>query len=134
MDDDLDLLTVADYVSAARRLLQDKRQPYRYTDAGIIEALNMALGEARRLRADFFVRSHGHVPRYSEHSEEYVPIEVAFRLGFVHGIVWQVYEQDAEDVNDTRAATYMASFHAILTGVTPPPIQGGTPGPGSAQR
>ena len=132
-DEDLD--TVRDYVKAARRLLQDKRQPYRYTDDAIVDALNNALGEAKRLRADFFVRMHGHVPHFSADSEAaYVPIERQFRLGFVHGIVWQVYEQDQEDVNDERAASYMASFQAVLTGVQTPPIHGGTPGPGNAQR
>lgn len=132
-DDDLD--TVEDYVAAARRLLQDKRQPYRYTDDAIVDALNNALGEAKRLRADFFVRMDGRVPHFTADSEgAYVPIERQFRLGFVHGIVWQVYEQDQEDVNDERAATYMASFQAVLTGIQTPPIHGGTPGPGNAQR
>lgn len=128
-----DLLTVKDYIKYARRLLQDKRQPYRYTDDAIVEALNMALAEARRLRADFFIKHQGRVPTFDCESDEPVPIEPQFRLGFVHGIVWQVYEQDEEDVNDARANTYMASFHAMMTGVQPTPVQGGTPGPGNAR-
>lgn len=131
-DEDLD--TVADYLASARRLLQDKREPFRYTNEALVDALNAALGEAKRLRADFFVHTRGRVPHFTvESKQSRVPIERQFRLGFVHGIVWQVYEQDQEDVNDERAATYMASFQAVLTGVQTPPIHGGTPGPKSAQ-
>lgn len=134
LDDDY-LTTVPDYIRSVRRLLQDQRRPYRYSDNAIVEALNMALLEARRLRADLFVTRFGNkVPCFSEDSDDDVPMEPQFRLGFVHGIVWQVLEQDQEDVNDARAATFMASFHAMLTGVNPTPIQGGTPAPGSPQR
>jgi hypothetical protein len=57
------LETVADYVDDARVLLLDQVQPYRYDDTSLLTALNVALLEGRRLRADLFVfndRKGGH--------------------------------------------------------------------------
>ena len=44
--------TVQDYITDARVLLQDLISPYRYDDPSLLTALNVALLEARRLRAD----------------------------------------------------------------------------------
>jgi hypothetical protein len=135
-DEDETLETVGDYMSAVRILLQDRVHPHRYKEEQIIRGLNMALLEARRLRADLFVTRYGnHVPRFEKgDGGQYVDIEPQFRLGLVYGITAQVLEQDQEDVNDTRATSMNGAFHAILTGTAPAPIQGGTPGPQSAQR
>jgi hypothetical protein len=134
--DDESLETVKDYDEAVRILLQDRVEPHRYSKGQIIRALNMALLEARRIRADLFVTRYGnHVPKFEEgDGGEYVDIEPQFRLGLVYGTTAQVLEQDQEDVNDTRANTFNGAFHAILEGTSPAPIQGGTPGPQSAQR
>jgi hypothetical protein len=129
------LQTVEGYVRTVRTLLLDNTRPYRYHDNAIVEALNLALLEARKLRADLFLgRHHMEVPEYEAPSGEIVPIEPQFRLGFVYGIAWQVLDQDEEDVQDARANTFMARFVQMLTGKYPPPIQGGTPAPQSPQR
>ena len=47
--------TVAQYLEEARRLLQDEVAPFRYPDDDIVDALNIGLMEARRLRADLFL-------------------------------------------------------------------------------
>ena len=129
------LATVQAYVKDVRTLLLDKRMPPRYSDDDIVRALNMALLEARRLRADLFVTRWGNdVPSFDGVSGEPVPLEAQFRLGLMHGIAWQVLERDDEDVQDVRANAFMNIFHSMMVGQTPAPLQGGTPGPGSAQR
>jgi hypothetical protein len=46
------LETVGQYLEEARRLLQDEHVPYRYPTDDLVDALNIGLMEARRLRAD----------------------------------------------------------------------------------
>ena len=130
------LQTVQDYVRAVRVLLQDKVHPYRYQDNEIVDALNLALLEARRVRSDLFVTRYGNrVPAYDyAQAAEEVPVEAQFRLGFMYGIAWQVLLRDQEDVQDERANSFSNIFHTMLVGVAPPPVQGGTPGPGNPQR
>lgn len=129
------LKTVHDYVRNVRTLLLDRVQPHRYSTDSIVEALNLALLEGRRVRADLFVTRWGNeVPVFTGNSDEQVDIEPQFRLAFVYGIAWQVLQRDQEDVQDARATAFMNAFHAVLTGVNPTPIAGGTPAPGSAQR
>jgi hypothetical protein len=50
------LVTVADYVSDARVLLQDTVEPYRYADTELVTGLNFALMECRKQRIDLFPR------------------------------------------------------------------------------
>jgi hypothetical protein len=115
--------------------LLDKVQPYRYSNDEIIVGLNIALQEARRLRADFFVTRFGNeVPYFESVSGEEVPVEPQFRMGFVYGIAAHTILRDDEDVQDQRANAFLDKFHDILVGVRPGPIQGGTPGPGSPQK
>lgn len=131
----LQLLTVEGYVKDARVIMLDLTQPYRYSDIEILVGLNTALLEARRLRADLFVTHYGNdVPSFDEVSGEVVPIEAQFRLGMVYGIVAHTLMRDDEDVQDTRANSFLDKFHDILVGVRPSPLAGGTPGPGNAQK
>jgi hypothetical protein len=124
------LHTVAGYIHSVRRLIKDMRRPYRYADDDLVEALNMALLEARRIRADLFVTRWGNtVPAYEGVSDQPVPIEPQFRRAFVYGIAWQTLEEDEEDVQDARANSFMAKFQSTFTGVQQPPVQGGTPAP-----
>jgi hypothetical protein len=131
----LDLCTVSGYVKDVRVILLDTIQPYRYSDPEILVGLNTALLEARRLRADFFVTRWGNdVPQFEAVDGQDVPIEPQFRMGFVYGIAAHTLLRDDEDVQDNRANSFLDKFHDILVGVRPAPIQGGTPGPGSAQK
>ena len=126
--------SVQSYVDEVRTLLLDKRKPYRYGDSEVLTALNTALAEARRLRADLFVYRHGNrVPYFTAISGETVPIDTQFRLAFVYGIAGHVLERDDEDVQDQRAASFTSQFYSILIGIQRPPIQGGNKGPGSPQ-
>ena len=129
------LATVKEYIEDARTLLLDRIEPYRYSDTSLLVALNLALLEGRRLRADLFVYKNAlRVPKYTAVSGDEVPIEDQFRLAFVYGLCAHALIRDQEDVQDARSTIFMQTFHAILTGVTLPPMGGGTPGPGNAQK
>lgn len=47
--------TVTAYVSSTRNRMQDRISPYRYTDAQIVDALNVAMEETQRIRPDIFL-------------------------------------------------------------------------------
>jgi hypothetical protein len=129
------LLSIQDYVTDVRTIILDKVQPYRYPDDSLVEALNIALLEGRRLRSDLFVCRYGNdVPRFTSVSGEEVPIEPQFRLAFVYGIAAHVLLRDEEDVQDSRSNTFLERFHDMLVGVRPSPIAGGTPGGAPAQK
>jgi hypothetical protein len=122
------LNTVSSLIADVRTLLLDKVQPYRYTDPELLTALNTALMEARRLRADLFVTRWGNdVPFYGAISGEQFCVEPQFRLGFVFGVCAHALLRDDEDVQDARANGFLSKFHDILIGVVPGPIAGGTP-------
>lgn len=118
--------TVSDYITDARVLLQDQIAPYRYDDVSLLTALNVALLEGRRLRADLFVfndRCGGAVAAYHVNDGTLVPIEQQFRLAFLHGMVAHAIERDQEDVQDERAVAFLNIMSNILTGknmITPP--------------
>ena len=127
------LNSVAAIIADVRTLLLDQVQPYRYADVELLTALNTALLEARRLRADLFVTRYGNaVPYYGAVSGEPFCVEAQFRLGFVFGTAAQALLRDDEDVQDSRANTFMGHFREILTGVKPlrmPPNAGTPSGP-----
>lgn len=128
----LNLYTVSGYVKDTRALLLDRVQPYRYSDTALLVALNLALAEGRRLRADLFVCRYGNnLPVYEAVSGEIVPIEPQFRLAFVYGMAAHTLLRDEEDVQDSRANGFLAKFENMLTGTTrtPMPADAGTPQP-----
>lgn len=110
------LATVTDYVNDARVLLQDRISPYRYDDDSLVTALNLTLAEGRRLRADLFLCG---VPFFSKNDGTDVPIEIPFRLAFLHGLVGYALERDQEDTQDARAGAFLKIFNDILLGVRP---------------
>jgi hypothetical protein len=134
-----DLSTVSDYLKDARTLLLDRVYPYRYGDDSLLVALNLALLDARRMRADFFVQKFGNqVPAYDAVTGEKVPIEPQFRKAIVYGMVAHALIRDEEDVQDARANSFQSVMEYILTGSISPkgpaaPVRGGTPPPGNPQ-
>lgn len=120
------LETVEDYITDVRTLLLDETAPYRYDDASLLVAFNVAILEARRLRPDLFVFTHhDKVPFFTAVNTTEFEMEPQFRLGFVYGICGHALARDQEDIQDSRAATFMTAFRNILVGVKPPPITGG---------
>lgn len=129
----LNLASVDGYVKGIRRLLQDKREPFRYTDNAIIAGLNLSILEAYRIRPDIFIcRTGFNVPQYEQPSGDTVPIEMQFRVAIEYGAAAHILLSDEEDVQDSRANSFQEKAHDILVGVRPSPIQGGTPTPDKA--
>lgn len=124
--------TVADYVGDSRTLLQDVIAPYRYDDPSLVVALNLALLEVRRLRADLFVYAGATMPYFTVVDTTSVPIEPPFRLALVFGVCGHALARDQEDVQDARATTFMNNFYAMLLGTRLPGIGGGGAQPSAA--
>src|SRR5262245_40941745 len=111
------LSTVAQYLTEARRLLQDKNAPYRYQDTEIILALNLAIGEASRCRPEIFQDYFDDVlPEYSSAApNEEVDIPANFRMAFLYFMVGHSQLADEEDTTDARSAALLNKFIAQLT-------------------
>lgn len=124
---------VKDYVEQARIELQDTVEPYRYADDEIVAALNLSLMEARRIRPDLFLfKGTDRVPMFQNNDTTKVPMELPFRLAILYGLMGYVITRDQEDVQDSRATGFMATFASMLTGNGQRVVQGGTP-PGGRQ-
>lgn len=111
--------TVQDYVDRARVLLLDSVEPYRYTDANLVENLNMGILEARRLRPELF-RNYFRttLPDYSaSNMSATVDIDPQYRVSFVYYICGQAQLLDNEEVQDSRAALFLNKFTAQLLSI-----------------
>lgn len=104
--------TVQDYIDRARVLLLDEVEPYRYPTADLVENLNMGILEARRLRPDvLFAYLRTAPPEFSTGAMTAdVPIDVQYRMAFVYYICGQAQLRDDENVQDSRAVTFLNKF------------------------
>ncbi len=109
------LETLGDYLEEARTLLQDKHEPYRYSDAELVSALNIGLAEARRVRADLFL-PRGDIPFFATGSSvnTKVPMEPMYRPTLVYYIVGRAQLRDDENTTDARAGALLGKFTAQL--------------------
>lgn len=110
------LTTVANYITEVRALLQDTATPYRYSDDDIVRALNMAIGDARRVRPDMFITYfEGSLPNYSSASPSVaVDIPEMYRMAFVYFIAGFMQLRDQEDTTDARASVMINKFTSQL--------------------
>lgn len=105
--------TVGDYLTESRVLLQDTVAPYRYADAELVSALNIALMEVRRLRADLLLSSHFEIPFFSIATVDKaakVAFEPMYRGSLVYYIVGRAQLRDDEATTDSRAASLLGKF------------------------
>lgn len=104
--------TVADYLAHARVLLQDTVSDYRYSDAELVENLNMGLLEMRRLRPDLMLATFGgSIPKYSESSTSTaVACDVQYRSALLYYVCGQAQLRDDEATTDSRAAVFLNKF------------------------
>lgn len=111
----MSLDTVQDYITETRRLLQDLTVPYRYSDLDIVEALNIAIMEARRIRPDLFMvqaRTQT-LPAYSTGAlSTPVAIDYQYRSAFIYYLVGRMSLRDDETEEDQRATVLMNKFVA----------------------
>lgn len=108
--------TVQDYIDRARVLLLDTVAPYRYETVDLVENLNMGILEARKLRPDllksYFTSS---LPDYSTSNlNAAVDIDPQYRVAFVYYICGQAQLRDDENVQDSRAVTFLNKFTSQL--------------------
>lgn len=96
--------TVGDYVGEARRLLQDTRTPYRYSDADMTRALGLGLLETARVRADLFITTP--VPNIIEGTPLNTTITFPgmYRPSLLNWLVGHMKLRDEEEGDSTGAA------------------------------
>ena len=112
--------TVQDYVDRARVLLLDQYAgSYRYTDAELVEALNLGILEARRLRPDLlknYFRTS--LPDYSTaNMSSQVPIDPQYRVAFVYYMCGHAQLRDDENTQDSRAVTFLNKFTSQMLNI-----------------
>ena len=106
------LETVADYLTDARRLLQDTVAPYRFPDTDYIAALNNGIMETRRLRPDLFMGG-APLPSYTA-GTDVVAIDVQYRLAVLYFTCGNVQLADDEAEQDARSAVFNTMFTSKL--------------------
>jgi hypothetical protein len=111
--------TVQDYIDRARVILLDQEAPYRYPDLDLVEALNIAIMEARRLRPEL-LRPYlgGSLPDFTTAQlGDTVPIDPQYRMAFVYYICGQAHLRDDEISQDSRAAGFLNKFVAQMLNI-----------------
>jgi hypothetical protein len=114
------LETVGQYLEEARRILQDEVVPYRYQDDDLVDALNIGLMEARRLRADLFlplfdlpwVNPVGPIEMNTP-----ILIDPMYRSSLVYYVCGRAQLRDDEPTTDQRAAALITKFTAQLLSI-----------------
>lgn len=108
--------TVQDYIDRARVLLLDEVDPYRYPTVDLVEALNLAIMEARRLRPDLlksYFRTS--LPDFSTASmTAEVPVDPQYRMAFLYYICGHAQLRDDENNQDSRSAAFLNKFVSQL--------------------
>jgi hypothetical protein len=108
--------TVVDYLAQARVLLQDKTYPPRYPDTELVEALNLAMMEARRLRPDLYLGDATTlftVPSIGA-TDPMGGIDVQYRVPLLYYMVGHAMQRDEEENNENRALSYKQRFSGML--------------------
>ncbi|HLL28970.1 MAG TPA: hypothetical protein VKT73_15140 [Xanthobacteraceae bacterium] len=108
--------TVADYVSYARVLLQDQVVPYRYPDNDLVQALNIAVFESRRLRPDLYIGGAA-LPSFSAPDTTAVAIDPQYRMAFVYFMCGHAQLRDEENTQDARASEFLNKFSAQMVSI-----------------
>lgn len=122
--------TLDDLVSEVRLMLKDRRAPFRYSDDDIVEGVNTALREVKRLRPDAYLKYVTQsepaflpidLPDYTTASLGLVPptafpIEEQFYNAVLYHVVGKIQLGDDEFAVDNRAMTLLAAFRQQLLG------------------
>jgi hypothetical protein len=112
--------TVTQYVSEARVLLQDQVETYRYANAELISALNLAIMTARRNRPDLFLEVST-IPQFTTAdvtNNTAFAMDIQYRVAFLFFMVGFAQLRDEEDTQDTRAAAFIQKFTQQLMTIT----------------
>ena len=133
--------TVTAYAKSVRNRLQDNIVPYRYTDDQVVDALNVALQEAQRIRPDVFLDlkyqqrvqpgdlDDGFISSYYDSSDivyntdgsynvsggSLVPISSAYNDPIIWYMGAHLQFLDIEDTTDQRGVAFLTKFQQRLT-------------------
>lgn len=107
------LVTVQDFIDQARSMLLDNGAVKRYSDQQLIDGLNNALLEARRLRPDLFIGAFDAVPQYTVLGSA-VAVDQMYRPPLVYYMVGHCQLADDEASEDARASAFMSKFTTSL--------------------
>jgi len=114
------LETVGQYVTEARVLLLDEVVPYRYADKDLVNALNIGMLEAKRLRADLFLPAFA-IPYADETTTidltKTVKMDPMYRSALLYYIVGRMQLRDDEPTVDQRAGAFLQKFEQQLLSV-----------------
>lgn len=105
--------TVQHYLTRAREILLDESVPYRYSDQDLVDGLNFAFMEARRLRPELvFGYLRTPVPDFTTSAlAAAVPIDVQYRVSFVYYMCGHVQLRDDDETGqESRAAAFLNKF------------------------
>lgn len=117
------LATLGQYLEEARRLLQDEIAPYRYPQDDLIDALNIGLLEAMRIRADLFLPLF-QIPwldptkTTTTDLNKPVTLDPMYRPALVYYIVGRAQLRDDEPTTDQRAGALLTKFTTQLLAVS----------------
>jgi hypothetical protein len=123
--------TVTAYVASIRNRMQDRVFPYRYTDDQIVDALNVALEEAQRIRPDIFLDlkyqqrlnssdlDDGFISNYYTTADitnnTIVPIPSRYNDPIIWYMGGHLQLLDIDDTQDQRAVAFVATFLKRMT-------------------
>jgi hypothetical protein len=123
--------TVTAYVASARNRMQDRVFPYRYTDDQIVDALNVALQEAQRIRPDIFLDlkyqhrlnpndlDDGFISSYYTTADITSNTVVPIPSRYNDPIIWYMGAHlqflDIDDTQDTRGIAFLTKFAQRMT-------------------
>lgn len=105
--------TIADYVAAARILLQDTTPAPRYPTTDFQLALDIALDEAFRIRPDFFINKP-EVSLIGQPLTYEPPIPRGYQSAFLYYICGHVQLRDEEETTDARSTAFLTKFTVQL--------------------
>lgn len=108
--------TVQDYLTVTRTILQDKIEPYRYTDEELVTALNLAFTEVRRLRPDAvapYLRKS--LPAFTTSNlSAKVDMDPQLRTSLMYYMAGHAHLRDNDDAEGSRAAALLNKFVSQL--------------------
>lgn len=110
--------TVGQVVDAARVLVQDVAQPYRYDTRTLAGYVSEAMAEARRARPDLFLGTlRSPLPIYTEADVLVaIPLPDSYFSQVVNYVVGRTDLREDAFAQDGRAITLIQAFGVSLTG------------------
>lgn len=120
--------TLDDLVSDVRLMIKDRRTPYRYSDTDVLDRVNNAFRELKRIRPDAYLgccsdeSSEVTLPTYTSADLGLLPatafpLDEIFFQAIVFHTVGTLELGDDEFAVDNRAMSMLAAFRQMLVGV-----------------